>query len=94
MAQYKIKTELAPYVGLAMLRVDMPSFTLSVDGGNVILTGDISKRKLRSIIRVAETRKKSDETGIKYVCRDDIGFPGCSGVIPEGEKAAFESAAL
>lgn len=94
MAEYKIKAELAPYIGLAMLRVDMPSFTLSVDGGTVVLSGDISKRKLRAIIRVAETRKRSNETGTKYVCREDIGFPGCSGVIPEGERAAFEDAAL
>lgn len=93
MKNFKVEAELFPYIGMAFCQIGVKDFVVSKESGNNMVQANISNREMRKCIRKARALKATYETGIRCLCREDVGNSQ-SGIIPEEEKYWFDLAAL
>lgn len=89
----KVKQELIPYIVLAFDKLNISDYKIINENGTKYVETFASERLLKKAKRLAWTYKRTDETGVRHLCREQVNDP-TSGVIPKEEKFWFDKAKM
>ena len=93
MKKIKAGRELNPYIPMALDKMGVKNFVYNANEAGVCIKAHISRRDIDACIRIADAMKRTADTGVRFLSRDDIESEK-SGVIPETEEGWFERAML
>lgn len=74
-------------------KLKISDFSIESKNQKIIISANISGRKMKKVKRCLWAKKKTEDTGIRHLTREDADS-SFSGIIPESEAFYFKKSSL